>query len=38
MFPDEFDQYEHLDDCEYADREAAGLDGGGCHLSQTQYC
>ena len=38
MFPDEFDQYEHLDDWEYADREAAGLDGGGCHLSQTQYC
>ena len=38
MFPDEVDQYEHLDDWEYADREAAGLDGGGCHLSQTQYC
>lgn len=38
MFPDEFDQYEHLDDWEYADREAAGLDGGGDHLSQTQYC
>ena len=38
MFPDEFDQCEHLDDWEYADREAAGLDGEGCHLSQTQYC
>ena len=38
MFPDEFDQYEHLDDWEYADRETAGLDGRGCHLSQTQYC
>ncbi len=38
MFPDEFDQYEHLDDWEYADREAAGLYGGGGHLSQTQYC